>query len=189
MLSLKSLSRSKLFSIVCLIFTLDTIFPLGRPPSKVSRNNSSEATAAPISAMTPSASRQEVSLLQRFSNTNSPSTDFPAVNGQYHTSGKSNARNESTTCSAQMESDRESHGSMNPVSFEFDQSTGYLPTALGVSHRSRLSSQRPLQDSQTAETGHLSLESFLELLSSERLNRMPHRASRLDRIIRLLEGM
>lgn len=145
----------------------------------------SEDRALPTSIVGSSVPRPATSLSQRFTNAAEPSTSFLAASGEFHRSSKSLPRDESQTCIAQMDVDNESHGIMDPVSFEFDRSTGYLPitdsgpwpVASGGHHAAG-----------APETSCNSLGSFLKVVSSERLNRMPHRASKWDRIIRLLEG-
>ena len=84
-----------------------------------------------------------------------------------------------------MDVDNDPHGMTNPISFEFDHSTGYLPVTDQASQMPRMDDQKRRLD---PETGCSSLESFLQIISSERLSRMPHRASSWDRIIRVLEG-
>ena len=133
-----------------------------------------------------SAPRPATSLSQRFSNTAGPSTSFFAASGEFDTSTKSLPRGGSEACVAQKDIESESHGATNPSSFDFDRSSGYLPVIdRGVQS---LTSSGP-QATRTGEASCTSFESFLQLISSERLNRMPHRASKWDRVIRLLEGI
>ena len=93
---------------------------------------------------------------------------------------------ESHGCATQMDVDEGVHGALNPVAFGFDQTTGYLPVAANA-FQSAPSSD--LQDGWNPKTDCTSLESFLKCVSAARLNRMPHRASKWDRFIRVLEGV
>jgi len=127
-----------------------------------------------------------VRLSQRLSNAAGPSTSFLATNGEFHEEKKSLTHETANACAAQMDSDHDSHGALNPVSFEFDKSTGYLPSG---DHTSQSHPESLTRGTCITNTAHLSLDAFLHLVSSERLNRMPHRASNWDRAIRLLEGM
>lgn len=136
--------------------------------------------------MAASSPHTAVSLSRRFSTAAGPSTSFLAANGEFHNEKKSHTHETADVCAAQMDQDSHSHGPLNPVSFDFDRSAGYLPPG---DHASRSGSQTLLQEKRTSETSHLSLDAFLHCVSSERLHRMPHRASKWDRALRLLEGM
>lgn len=136
--------------------------------------------------MAPSSPHTAVSLSQRFSNAAGPSTSLLAANGEFHTDKKSLLQETADACAAQMNPDSHSHGALNPIAFDFDKSTGYLPPD---DQASQSEPQNLLQETWTSKTGKLSLDAFLHCVSSERLHRMPHRASKWDRALRLLEGM
>ena len=109
-----------------------------------------------------------------------------AASGEITRGSRSALNDDSQDCPAQIDHDDQSHGGNNAIFFDFDQSTGYLPNAIqGPQTLPRIL----LSSAWQPGTGHLSLEAFLESVASERLNRMPHRASRWDRVTRMLEGM
>ena len=142
-------------------------------------SSSGEITPTASRVMTPSP-RAPMSLSQRFSNTAGPFLSFPGANGEFSRLDPVATHVNSHSCAAQMDVITESHGIANPNSFDFDQSSGYLPIngrIPGVSG-----------SLETTEKGRSTLESFLHAVSSERLNRMPHRASKWDRMIRILES-
>lgn len=136
--------------------------------------------------MPPSSIHHAVSLSQRLSNTAGPSTSLLAAKGEFSRDSKSVLKGDFQDCPAQMDLDEDCHRSENVISYDFDQCTGQLPI---TSQALRPLPQSLLESTWKPETGHLSLESFLEVVSSQRLNRMPHRASRWDRVTRMLEGM
>lgn len=154
--------------------------------SRLTGTNSSGGGGLPASHIPPSSAHYAVSLSQRFSNAAGPSASLLAANGEFNRGSKSALPEGSRHCPAQMDLDKDPHGNTNPSSFLFDYSTGYIPIA---TQASRPLPQSQLESTWKSGTGHLSLKSFLEGVSSERLNRMPHRASRWDRGIRMLEGM
>lgn len=125
-----------------------------------------------------------VSLSQRFSNTAGPSTSLFAATGEFHQDRKRITNETADVCAAQMNPDNHTHGNANSVSFDFDKSTGYLPPG---DHFMQDESRNWLRTIGSLNTGKLSLDDFLHCVSSERLHRMPHRASKWDRAIRLLE--
>lgn len=130
--------------------------------------------------------RPATSLSQRFSNATEPSISSFAANGEFHQSSESLPHEDSRSCAAQMAVDSDTHGVTDPISFEFDLSTGYLPI---TEEASQSLPSGGLQGVSPPETGCSTLAAFLQLVSSERLNRMPHRASKWDQMIRLLEGI
>jgi hypothetical protein len=136
--------------------------------------------------MATSLPQSAVGLPHRFSMAAGPSTNFSAAIGESHKRGSSLTHEPADVCAAQMDQDSHSHGPPNAVAFDFDQSTGYLPPDDQASRSGR---QSLLQQQGNSKTNQLSLDAFLHAVSSERLNRMPHRASMWDRALRLLEGM
>lgn len=127
-----------------------------------------------------------VSLSQRFSNATEPSITRLAANGEFHQAKKSYTL-AANVCAVQEESGNDPHGISNSASFEFATRAGYLPSgnlALRAASESGLPNSMILNSN-----GHIPLDSFLHRVSSQRLNRMPHRASQWDRTVRLLEGM
>ena len=139
----------------------------------------------PVSSVMIPSPRPATSLSQRFSNAAGPSTSFLAANGEFHGSSKAILRDEAVACAAQTDFDSDSHGPTDPISFEFDKSPGYLADT------DRASQALPsigVQGGWVLDAECSSVESFLQIISSVRLHRMPHRASKWDRIIRVLEG-
>lgn len=160
--------------------------PAEKQYSRSTAINLSEGGALHHSNMASSSPLTAVSLSHRFSNAAGPSTSLLAANGEFHKDKKSLTQETADVCAAQMDPDSHSHGPPNPVAFDFDKSTGYLPPD---DHASRSGPQTLSQETRNWKTGQLSLDAFLHCVSSERLHRMPHRASKWDRALRLLEGM
>ena len=93
---------------------------------------------------------------------------------EYHRQATETSQATSTDCVAAKDGDVDTHGPTNPISFELQKETGYIPK--------RRQSTVQLASNQT------SLQDCLQIISLERLNRMPHRASLWDRVVRSLEG-
>ncbi|KAL6713203.1 hypothetical protein ACLMJK_009324 [Lecanora helva] len=148
--------------------------------------NQFEDSASPAASKGNSSFRPATSLSQRFSNGTGLPTSFRETKDNLLRAGKSTSVQDSQSYAPQMDHNSDVHGVANPTSFEFDHSMDYLPARGHVAQQSSLYGG---QDAWDPKTGCSSLESFLQLISSERLSRMPHRASKWDRVMRVLEAV
>ena len=150
----------------------------GPGPLKTSRDNPRSAISGETTSPRPA-----TSLAQRLINTTKTSSSFPTGTKEISRPSKSLLLEHSQICDAQLTIDSESHGAANPSSFKFDRSAGYLRLTGSASETLSLEGGNSKRN---ADVDCSSLASFLEVISSERLNRMPHRASKWDQMMRVL---
>ena len=107
-----------------------------------------------------------------------------STNTQTHRAKVSDVEIHPQDCIAQIMTDGQHHGPTNSTSFTMENDTGYLQAAGRRFSAGTTSSQAVA----VPDASRLSLDGILRAAAAERLQSMPHRASRWDRAIRQIEG-